>query len=128
MVTFERFRSNCKTTRESVIENWPPVSTIFVEFTETLSRVLFWMAACSNFLSVSITITPSLSSAPVSFPGHEGDQRGLPTSCSDGLPVGDLPAHAAVLAERPLQTSSLLRHRQHFGQTAPKPRVSKSHS
>lgn len=59
-----------------------------------------------------------LHSVVFSSPGHEGYQRGLQASCTDGLPLRYLPAHAPVLAERSLQTTPLLRHRQHFGQTA----------
>lgn len=59
-----------------------------------------------------------LHSVVFSSSGHEGYQWGLQASCTDGLPIRYLPAHAPVLAERPPQTTSLLRHRQHFGQTA----------
>lgn len=68
-----------------------------------------------------------LNSSLVSSSGHESYQRGLQASCSDGLPIRYQPVNASMLAAWPLQATSLHWHRQHFGQTAPKPRVFENH-
>lgn len=63
----------------------------------------------------------------VSSSGHEGHQRGVQAPRSNGLSVCHLSADAPVLAARPVQTTSLLRHCQLFGQAATKSGVIKTH-